>query len=97
VVDPLKYAETRKLSDLKFSVFRVTKSGRVVKVATSIGIHRRKLLESTLKGVETMDLKYINTGSTKSAETDEIILEEEDYEKSPFKSAFKKFKGKLLR
>ena len=60
VVDPLKYAETRKLQDLKFSVFRIDRRGRVVKVAVTIGIQRQKLLESTLKGMETIDLKYID-------------------------------------
>ena len=59
VVDPMRYAETRRLQDLKFSVFRIDKKGKVVRVAVTIGIQRRKLLESTLRGVETMDLRYI--------------------------------------
>ena len=59
VVDPMKYAETRRLQDLKFSVFRLDRRGKVVKVAVTIGIQRHKLLESTLRGVETMDLRYI--------------------------------------
>lgn len=60
VVDPLKYFETGKLSDLRFSVFRVNKRGEVIRVPTSIGVQRHKLLESTLKGVETMELRYIH-------------------------------------
>jgi len=61
VVDPLKYAQTRKLKDLKFSVFRINSKGQVTQVAVSIGIQRQKLLESTLRGIETMELKYIKT------------------------------------
>jgi len=59
VVDPVKYAKTGRLSDLKFSVFRINVGGEVMQVPTSIGIQKQKLLESTLKGVETMELRYI--------------------------------------
>jgi len=78
VIDPLKYARTRKLQDLKFSVFRVNLKGQVVRVAVSIGIQRQKLLESTLRGIETMELKYISK-EARRPETSEEALAEPEY------------------
>ncbi len=59
VVDPVKYAQTRRLRDLKFKVFRLNKRGEVVEVRVSIGIHRRKVIESTIQGMETVDLRFV--------------------------------------
>lgn len=59
VVDPLGYAKTRKLKDLRFKVFRINKRGEVVSLRVTIGIHRRKVIESTIQGMETVDLRYI--------------------------------------
>lgn len=64
VLDPLKYAKTKRLQDLSFKVFRINSKGEVVAVPVSIGIHRQKLLESTLRGVETMELRYIRGAPT---------------------------------
>jgi len=99
VVDPLKYSKTGKLSDLRFSVFRINRRGQVVRVPTSIGIHRRKLLESTLKGVETMELKYINTGQEAEVEEYEVAVNDEGEEErsnSPIGSVLKKFKDRFI-
>jgi len=99
VVDPLKYSKTGKLSDLRFSVFRINRRGQVVKVPTSIGIHRRKLLESTLKGVETMELKYINTGQEAEVEEYEVAADDEpegERSDSPIGSMLKKFKDRFI-
>jgi proteasome lid subunit RPN8/RPN11 len=60
VIDPLKYAKTKRLQDLNFKVFRINPKGEVNMIPVSIGIQRQKLLESTLKGIETMELKYIS-------------------------------------
>ncbi|MEN2975277.1 MAG: Mov34/MPN/PAD-1 family protein [Candidatus Caldarchaeales archaeon] len=59
VIDPLKYAETRKLVDLKFKIFHIDKEGKVIPLRVNLGIHRRKVIESTIKGMETVDLYYI--------------------------------------
>jgi len=100
VVDPLKYSKTGKLSDLRFSIFRINRRGQVVRVPTSIGIHRRKLLESTLKGVETMELKYINTGQEAEVEEYEVAVNdnegEEERSNSPIGSVLKKFKDRFI-
>ena len=100
VVDPLKYSKTGKLSDLRFSIFRINRRGQVVRVPTSIGIHRRKLLESTLKGVETMELKYINTGQEAEVEEYEVAVNDDEGggERSnfPISSVLKKFKDRFI-
>lgn len=100
VVDPLKYSKTGKLSDLRFSVFRINRRGQVVRVPTSIGIHRRKLLESTLKGVETMELKYINTGQEAEIEEYEVAVNDdeggEERSNFPIGSVLKKFKDRFI-
>ena len=99
VVDPLKYSKTGKLSDLRFSIFRINRRGQVVRVPTSIGIHRRKLLESTLKGVETMELKYINTGQEAEVEEYEVAVNDEgegERSNSPIGSVLKKFKDRFI-
>jgi len=89
VVDPLTYAKTRKLRDLKFKVFRINRRGQVVQVRTTIGIHRRKLLESTLQGMELMELKYV-----RGREVEEIELEE-GYERFPLESVMRKLKERF--
>ncbi|MCS7132373.1 MAG: Mov34/MPN/PAD-1 family protein [Nitrososphaeria archaeon] len=103
VVDPLKYSQSGRLSDLKFSVFRINKRGEVVRVPMSIGIQRHKLLESTLKGIETMELKYIDTG--RDIDEYEIPVEddlEEGRISSPLSSMvnrfnkLRKFKDKFI-
>ena len=59
VVDPTEYAKTRKISSLRFKVFRINREGRVVSVPVSIGIQRGKLLESTMQGLDTLDIRQI--------------------------------------
>jgi len=59
VIDPIEYGRTRKISSLKFKVFRISKEGKVVSVPVSIGIQRGKLIESTIKGLETLDIRHI--------------------------------------
>lgn len=68
VIDPLKYAKTRRLQDLNFKVFRINPKGEVTVLPVSIGIQRQKLLESTLKGIEMMELKYIRGAGGRPAE-----------------------------
>ena len=63
VVDPVEYVKTRKLADLRFKVFHINRQGEVVSLRVTIGIHRRKVIESTIKGMETVDLKYIRSAS----------------------------------
>ncbi|GEM_PF-476476 len=75
VIDPLKYAKTRRLQDLSFKVFRINQKGEVVAIPVSIGIQRQKLLESTLRGIETMELKYIR-GSKSGSEADHEQFED---------------------
>ena len=59
VVDPLDYAKTRRLVDLKFKVFHIDRQGNVVPLRVSIGIQRKKVIESTIKGMDTVDLCFI--------------------------------------
>lgn len=59
VVDPLDYAKTRRLVDLKFKVFHLDRQGNVVPLRVSIGIQRKKVIESTIKGMDTVDLCFI--------------------------------------
>ncbi|HID05091.1 MAG TPA: hypothetical protein EYH45_00970 [Candidatus Caldiarchaeum subterraneum] len=59
VIDPVEYSRTRKISSLRFKIFRINKQGRVVAVPTSIGVHRNKLIESTIKALETLDIRHI--------------------------------------
>ena len=72
----------------------------MVRVPTSIGIHRRKLLESTLKGVETMELKYINTGQEAEVEEYEVAVNNdeggEERSNFPIGSVLKKFKDRFI-
>lgn len=94
VVDPASYAKTRKLRDLKFKVFRLDRRGRVVQVRTTIGIHRRKVLESTIQGMELVELKYLGTPRI----VEEVEIGEEDLPQSPsLSSVIKKFKEKFAR
>lgn len=59
VIDPLEYAKTRKLVDLKFKVFHIDKQGRVIPLRASIGIQRKKVIESTIRGMDTVELFFI--------------------------------------
>jgi len=68
----------------------------VVRVAVTIGIQRRKLLESTLRGVETMDLRYIGG---REATRRENVLEPGGYAvdklASSIGSILKRFKNRV--
>ncbi|MEM4280603.1 MAG: Mov34/MPN/PAD-1 family protein [Candidatus Caldarchaeum sp.] len=59
VIDPVNYARTRKISSLDFKVFQISKEGKVVSLPVSIGVHRTKLLESTLHALGTFDIRQI--------------------------------------
>ena len=93
VVDPLGYAKTRRLRDLKFKVFRLDRRGRVVQVRTTIGIHRRKVLESTIQGMELVELKYLGT----PRRVEEVEIYEGGSLPPSLSSVIKKFKEKLTR
>jgi len=93
VVDPVDYARTRRLRDLKFKVFRINRKGRVVQVRTTIGIHRGKVLESTIQGMELVELKYL--GPPRRVE--EIEIYDESSLPPSLSSVIKKFKEKLTR
>jgi len=81
VVDPVEYAKTLKISSLKFKVFQISKEGKVVALPVSIGVHRGKLLESTLHALSTFDIRQIlseaqgRTESSGSAASREGFLE----------------------
>ncbi|MEM1940431.1 MAG: Mov34/MPN/PAD-1 family protein [Candidatus Caldarchaeum sp.] len=77
VVDPVEYAKTRRISSLKFKVFQISKEGKVVSLPVSIGVHRAKLLESTLHALGTFDFMHIfgeSTGKTR----DKPLLDEQE-------------------
>ena len=97
VIDPLKYAKTGRLSDLDFAVFRINRKGQVVRLATSIGIQRQKLLESTIKGVETMELKYVTTDSGERKTEEPARIEGRGDPEKSLGSVFKRLRGKLSR
>ncbi|MEM0440640.1 MAG: Mov34/MPN/PAD-1 family protein [Candidatus Caldarchaeum sp.] len=59
VIDPVEYAKTHKVSSLKFKVFQISKDGRVVSLPVSIGVHRAKLIESTLHALSTFDIRHL--------------------------------------
>ncbi|MEM2237539.1 MAG: Mov34/MPN/PAD-1 family protein [Candidatus Caldarchaeum sp.] len=59
VIDPVNYARTREISSLDFKVFQISKEGKVVSLPVSIGVHRTKLLESTLHALATFDIRQI--------------------------------------
>lgn len=58
VIDPAEYAKTHRISSLKFKVFQVSKEGRIIALPVSIGVHRAKVLESTLHALNTFDLRH---------------------------------------
>ncbi|MEM1769958.1 MAG: Mov34/MPN/PAD-1 family protein [Nitrososphaerota archaeon] len=96
VVDPLEYAKTRRLLDLKFRVYHIDKQGKVVPLRTTIGIHRRKVMESTIRGMETVDLYYIAPPLQQSYRQDQN--EDREYRFtviSTFTETFKKLKKRL--
>jgi len=83
VIDPLEYVKTRKLVDLKFKVFHIDREGRVVPLRVSIGIQRKKVIESTIRGMDTVDLFFIQSPEPQ---------EREEYKFTAFSSLGEKFK-----
>jgi len=59
VIDPIIYKSTRKASDLRFKVFRVGKGGRVFQNLVTVGVGRSQVLESTLYGLGTLDMRHV--------------------------------------
>ncbi len=59
VIDPVNFARTHKISSLDFKVFQISKDGKPVTLPVSIGIHRTKLLESTLHALNTLDTRQL--------------------------------------
>jgi len=59
VIDPIIYKSTRKVSDVKFKVFRIGKKGRVLQSIVTVGVARNKVLESTLYGLGTLDMRHV--------------------------------------
>ncbi len=56
VIDPVQFSVSWKISDLKIGVFRIDKNKGIVPVRFTLGLQRRKVLESTLIGLQTLDL-----------------------------------------
>lgn len=56
VIDPSKFLEHGDVSDIAFKVFRVDGELGVVEVPTSIGMDRRKVLESTLAALKGLNI-----------------------------------------
>ncbi len=83
VIDPLEYVKTRKLVDLKFKVFHIDREGRVVPLRVSVGIQRKKVIESTIRGMDTVDLFFIQSPEPQ---------EREEYKFTAFSSLGEKFK-----
>ena len=81
VVDPVEYAKTHRISSLKFKVFHISKDNKVVSLPVSIGVHRGKLLESTLHALSTFDIRQLlaeangRTGDNNPAVLREGLLE----------------------
>jgi len=89
VINPLEYVKTRKLVDLKFKVFHIDREGRIIPLRVSIGIQRKKLIESTIRGMDTVDLFFIQSTEPQ---------EQEEYKFTAFSSLgekFKKLRGKF--
>lgn len=59
VIDPMDYSKTLRISELKFKIFRLTKDGRIMQVPVTIGAQKAKVLESTLRGLSTIDIRYV--------------------------------------
>lgn len=90
VIDPLEYAKTRKLANLKFKIFHIDRQGRIIPLRVSIGIQRKKVIESTIKGMDTVELFFIQPPESH---------ESEEYKFTGFSSLgekFKKLKGKFM-
>jgi 26S proteasome regulatory subunit N11 len=83
VIDPLEYVKTRRLVDLKFKVFHIDREGRVVPLRVSVGIQRKKVIESTIRGMDTVDLFFIQSPEPQ---------EREEYKFTAFSSLGEKFK-----
>ena len=90
VVDPVTYARTRKLRDLRVKAFRINRKGEISSLRITIGIHRRKVIESTIQGMETVDLRYIRGGG----EVEEAEIESSE-PSTTIGSVFKKIKKKF--
>lgn len=56
VIDPVQFSVSWKVSDLKIGVFRIDKNGKVIPVRFTLGLQRHKVLESTLIGLQMLDL-----------------------------------------
>ncbi|MEM1666901.1 MAG: Mov34/MPN/PAD-1 family protein [Nitrososphaerota archaeon] len=56
VIDPVQFSASWKVSDLKIGVFRIDKNEKVVPVRFTLGLQRHKVLESTLIGLQMIDL-----------------------------------------
>ncbi|MFB0569499.1 MAG: Mov34/MPN/PAD-1 family protein [Nitrososphaeria archaeon] len=59
VIDPIIYKTTRQISDLRFRVFRLGKRGQVLQNVVSVGAGRNKVLQSTLYGLSTLDIRHV--------------------------------------
>jgi len=92
VVDPMEYAKTRRLKDLRFKVFRISKRGTVVSLRVTIGIHRRKVIESTLQGMETVDLRFIRRAPKEVEETE---ISGEAFETASLGSVFERIRKRF--
>jgi 26S proteasome regulatory subunit N11 len=83
VVDPLQFSASWKVSDLKIGVFRIDKNGKVMPVRFTLGLQRRKVLESTLVGLQMLDLiprkadvadeESVKTSTAKMLDLDHIV------------------------
>jgi len=59
VIDPVEYGKTRRITSLKFKVFHIGREGRIATVPVSIGVNRGRLLESTIRALDTLDIRHI--------------------------------------
>jgi proteasome lid subunit RPN8/RPN11 len=57
VIDPSKFLQTGDISNIAFKVFRIDGEAGVVEVPTSIGMDRRKVLESTLAALKGLNIE----------------------------------------
>lgn len=70
VIDPSKFLEHGDISDIAFKVFRVDGRLGVIEVPSSIGMDRRKVLESTLAA-----LKGLNVDNTFLLQGSPLIID----------------------
>ncbi|MCS6769804.1 MAG: Mov34/MPN/PAD-1 family protein [Candidatus Caldarchaeum sp.] len=79
VIDPVKYAQTRRISSLEFKVFQISKEGKVVALPVSIGVQRSKLLESTFHALGTFDVRQLNSESQGMTRSGPAAVEEDGF------------------